>query len=1029
MDPEQHLSKSKKVAVVAASISFGVTGGAERFYDGLMQGLRDIGCDPELIALPADEPSFDAIVDNYRSFSMLDLSKFDAVISSKAPTYAVSHSNHVIYHNHTVRFYYDMFSEKFPIPEIAAARQRKRLFELDYNYMSSAKAIISQGHETANRLYRWLGLKSKVLHAPVTLPNLRIGGPGDYFFMPGRLHPWKRVDLVIDAVRRSSLPMRLIISGTGEAEEALRERAANDPRIEFVGRVDDDKLVELYANALAVCFVPIREDYGYVTVEAFLSGKAVITCPDSGEPTYFVRNGETGLVCDPDPEHICAGLERLFTNKIEAERMGRASFASIANLPSWKDVASELMSSALGPRSAASSRKRRVTVLDMQPIDPPTGGGRLRLLGLYHALGEDIDCRYIGTYDWRGEKFRKHRLSHCLEATYIPLSLKHHEAADRLRSEVGGKTVIDLAFGRLAHLSPDYVSAARESVRDADIVAFSHPWVYSLVADALMRHQIVIYDSHNVEGYLRAQLLDRKNPTQTNLLRQVVEDEYALGCRADLIFACSQEDLERFARIYDFPCEKMRIVPNGAMAFAPGQQFNRPEARRSLGLRGDALIAIFIGSAFGPNVEAARFIADQLANALPEVTFVIAGGVGDELRCEKTNVIITGRLEEAKKLQWLAAADVGLNPMFSGSGTNIKMFDLMAMNLPIISTATGTRGIECAGRNAILTVEADAPSFAIAIRRMFDERLRSQMGEAARACLEDGYAWERISPLTGALMEASRGYVGQPQPFFTVVVPSYERHEALERLFERLRAQVERDFEVIVVDQSKMRWSGADRRYGFPLLYWHTPVKGVIRARNTGATLAQGHVIAFTDDDCLPDELWLFNARKHFAHLSVVGVEGRIVSNHLGDPNWRPVTNVGLEGVFMSANLMVRQSVFQCLGGYDFQFDHPHFREDTDFGWRIQEVGAVPYATDVMVFHPAQPRSLDRESVETRARFFEKDAVLFRKHPQRYKELFFRERQYAHNKFFSFYLKEGFKKLSLNVPSWIDKALKSSVSA
>ena len=126
----------------------------------------------------------------------------------------------------------------------------------------------------------------------------------------------------------------------------------------------------------------------------------------------------------------------------------------------------------------------------------------------------------------------------------------------------------------------------------------------------------------------------------------------------------------------------------------------------------------------------------------------------------------------------------------------------------------------------------------------------------------------------------------------------------------------------------------------------------------------------------------------------------------------------------MSANLMVRQSVFQRLGGYDYQFDHPHFREDTDLGWRMQEIGTVPYAADVTVFHPAQPRALEREFIESRARFFEKDAMLYWKHPRRYKELFFRERQYAHNKYFGFYLKAGFEKLGMDVPSWIDKELK-----
>ena len=860
----QYFSQSKKVAVLAASGPSHIEGRDAPAYDGLLQGLGAIGCEPELITLPSGLESFESTLESYRAFSELDLSRFDAVVSSGPPTYAVSHAHHVVYIDELVRAYYDQFTGAI---NIVHARQRQRIIDLDRTHLTSATLIFCQSHATASMLYRWLGVRSQVLRPPAAVRDFR----------------------------QSS---------------------------------------------------------------------------------------------------------------------------------AWSEIASQLLGAALTPQSARAPDKTRVTVLDVQPIDPPTGGGRLRLLGLYHALGEHIDCRYVGTYDSPGGTRRSHRVSPCLDATYVPLSLAHHKVADQLRAETGGKTVFDVSFSRLAHLSPAFVSAARESIKDASIIVFSHPWVYPLVADALTQRQLVVYDSHNVEGYLRAQLLDRNNPTQATLLRQVLSDEYALGNRADLIFACSQEDLELFARIYDVPFEKLRIVPNGAMA-EQGIELDRKSARHQLKLQQDKPIAIFVGSAFGPNLEAAHFIINRLADILPEMTFVIAGSVGNDLQCEKRNVVVTGSLEEAEKLRWLAAADLGINPMCSGSGTNIKMFELMAMRLPIVSTAVGARGIDCGGRKSILIVDPDPDAFATAIRSLCDEQVRLEIGEAARACLEDGYAWERISPFAGAMMHAASDYGGQPKPFFSVVIPSYERPQGLDGLFQCLQAQVERDFEVIIVDQSKTRWRGADGSYGFPFRYWQTPVRGAVRARNTGASLAQGDILAFTDDDCLPEEFWLFNARKHFAEPSVAGIEGQIVSDHLGDPSWRPVTNLGGAGFgFMSANLMVRQSVFQRLGGYDYQFDHPHFREDTDLGWRMQEIGTVPYAADVTVFHPAQPRALERESIESRARFFEKDATLYWKHPRRYKELFFRERQYAHNKYFGFYLKAGFEKLGMDVPSWIDKELK-----
>ncbi|MDD5462382.1 MAG: glycosyltransferase [Methylococcales bacterium] len=1015
-----------RVAVLSAGLSTGEQGGAERFYKGLLTGLLEIGCRAELVPVPADERSFQEIESNYESCAHLDLSDFDVVISTKTPTYAVEHPHHVMYLVHTVRVYDDMFHKAFPDASFENFVERAKLHAKDFQAISRVKARFAIGHEVANRLYRWRGINAEVLHPPLGVEGFRKGALGDYYFLPGRLHPWKRIDLLINAIKQSSMPLRLIIAGTGEAEIELKRLAKGDRRIEFLGRISDDKLIDLYANALAVPFVPLREDYGYVTLEAFASGKAVVTCNDSGEPTQFVKNGHTGLVCEPNPDSLCEALEWLYINRDDALRIG-GNCARLLAAMSWPKVASRLVDAALETTDPTCLTKpTHVSVLDMQPIDPPVGGGRLRLLGLYHNLGSDIDCQYIGSYDWPGEHYRKHRLSYCLEEIDIPLSDEHHSAAKGLSSRAGGKTVIDLSFSQLGQLSPGYIEAARQSISNADVVVFSHPWIYPLVAKELTPGQIVVYDSQNVEGYLRAQLLDDGNSAEAELLRQVIHDEYHLGCRADLILACSHEDLVRFNRIYEFPADKMRVVPNGVMAFAtlpPGKE-DKANAKTQLQLAHDRLVAIFIGSAYGPNLDAGHFIVSRLAEAVPDVTFVIAGGVSAQLSSDKKNVIITGALNEKDKQLWLCAADIAINPMFSGSGTNIKMFDFMAASLPAVTTAVGARGIGIGGSNAIVIAQPSAESFASEIRQLHDHATRLQIGKEARLCVEEGYAWERISKLTGKIFASRHRLANQPKPFFSVVIPTYERHHQLDELIACLQNQVERDFEVIIVDQSASPWPNAGKEYIFPFVYYHSPVKGAVRARNAGATLAQGSVIAFTDDDCLPQDCWLVKARKYFQDRAVVGVEGMIVSDHLDDPDWRPVTNIDFEGIgFMTANLMVRSDVFQLLGGFDFQFDRPHFREDTDFGWRMQEIGSVPYAKEVTVFHPAQPRAIERESAQTRACFFQNDAILYRKHPDRYQQLFFTERHFQITPGFKENLLAGFKKVNMNVPEWMAEHL------
>ncbi len=162
-------------------------------------------------------------------------------------------------------------------------------------------------------------------------------------------------------------------------------------------------------------------------------------------------------------------------------------------------------------------------------------------------------------------------------------------------------------------------------------------------------------------------------------------------------------------------------------------------------------------------------------------------------------------------------------------------------------------------------------------------------------------------------------------------------------------------------------------------------------ARNAGAGIARGEVIAFTDDDCEPAPKWLEAGRPYFDDPGIVGVEGLIESGRIHDPAWREVTNRNLRGIgFMTANLFIRREIFNLLDGFDIRFDQP-FREDTDFGWRALELGEIPFSESAWVYHPPQRRAIDRESQNARAAFFAKDALLLKKHPQRYRELFLRE--------------------------------------
>lgn len=333
-----------RIAVLATLAPSGEKGGAERLFGGVCNALNAVGVTAELIETCSDEHNFATIKESYLRHYDLDLTRFDGVVSMKGPAYAARHCNHVCYLMHTMRVFYDMFDMTFP-RRSRYAEQRRLIFALDTAALQRPRALFAIGHEVAARLHHYNGLEATVLRPPSSLLGLH-QGLFNYMFLPGRLHPWKRIDLAIDAMRFVEAPVKLIISGCGSDEARLRDRAAGQSRIRFMGHVSDVELVELYADALGIIFTPRGEDLGLVTLEAFQSGKPVITCSDSGEPTRIVSDGRSGFICSPDPRQIATRIDELWRDPERTAAMGRFGASFVSSI-TWERVAITLIS-ALG---------------------------------------------------------------------------------------------------------------------------------------------------------------------------------------------------------------------------------------------------------------------------------------------------------------------------------------------------------------------------------------------------------------------------------------------------------------------------------------------------------------------------------------------------------------------------------------------------------------------------------------------------------------------------------------------------------
>jgi glycosyltransferase involved in cell wall biosynthesis len=202
----------------------------------------------------------------------------------------------------------------------------------------------------AERLKRHNGIVGEPLyHPPPLFRSLACEGYGDFILMPTRLESHKRPELLIEALRLCRSDIRGVLVGGGSLESDLRRRVEKyglEDRIAVTGFADDATLLELYARCRAVLYPPYDEDYGYVTLEAFLAAKPIITTTDAGGVLEFVTDGATGLVSEPSPEGLARAIDRLAGSVELCRRLGEAGRETVRRI-SWDHVIRRLLGEAV----------------------------------------------------------------------------------------------------------------------------------------------------------------------------------------------------------------------------------------------------------------------------------------------------------------------------------------------------------------------------------------------------------------------------------------------------------------------------------------------------------------------------------------------------------------------------------------------------------------------------------------------------------------------------------------------------------
>ena len=276
----------------------------------------------------------------------------DQVISLRFPAFVVRHPRHVCWLTHTMREYYDLWPDltariswKNRIKEGA---RRQLIHAADRHFLGPRhlQRFYTISRTVSDRIRDAIGVRSEALYPPPPPRPYRCDQYGDFVFGVSRLTPHKRFDLLIRALAEpAGRGVKAVIAGEGEdlaRLQALTLELGMGDRVTFAGRIDEASLLDLYARCRAVCFTPLLEDYGFVTAEAFASRKPVISCIDSGGPAELIEHGVSGLLCEPTPAGVAAGLRTLTDDMATAERMGAAGTARAAGL-TWPATVQRLV--------------------------------------------------------------------------------------------------------------------------------------------------------------------------------------------------------------------------------------------------------------------------------------------------------------------------------------------------------------------------------------------------------------------------------------------------------------------------------------------------------------------------------------------------------------------------------------------------------------------------------------------------------------------------------------------------------------
>ncbi|MCQ1535094.1 glycosyltransferase family 4 protein [Methanosarcina sp. KYL-1] len=383
-------------------------------------------------------------------------------------------------------------------------------------------------------------------------------------------------------------------------------------------------------------------------------------------------------------------------------------------------------------------------ILDIAPfgVFPPTNGGSIRINSLNMRLSKEYDI-FLFSQGLRSHEFRLSSKSWVTKINPNYTEYRFINIPSLFFTHLLSKMTIPPVFFNdiLRFINP---SSLKDRLETSDLIQVEHPWQFKYAFSNKNTTTPIIFVEHNVELCLQDQLLRSK--FSKNFLQYVEKNEAFALDKSNAIFSVSNEDKDKLIEYYDVDKSKIYVVPNGVdtALFKPSTEKEKELLKQKFNLVGKKIV-LFTGWAYQPNYEAVEEII-RISKELNDdnLVFLIVGKVGERFLYDNNNtlnnILFTGRVESVEPYYKLA--DIAINPMKSGSGSNLKMLEYLSSGLPIITTDVGARGLTLNNGDSIICSVED---FGANIEKLlYNEKLCKSIGSNGRNVVLEKYDWQKI---------------------------------------------------------------------------------------------------------------------------------------------------------------------------------------------------------------------------------------------------------------------------------------------